>query len=249
MLRSKKFWALVVGAILLAMPPPAKADITLEISTYGGATFTPFSSATGVVTGVKLAGTAVITVTATSNQPTASPFGEVSQVQVNINTGAVAQAIDLVVRISDHGFVNPSGNAVLSSSWSGTTGAHNTVGKDGTFQSAVDYSNTLFGGLPGVGTLGPTFLTPSQPVVVPTIAAGSAFLPGSTVTAAASGTPPYALSNEFSLTHLSLGGGSSLELTGITTLSAVVPAPSGLVLALTGLPLLGWCYVRRRWLK
>jgi len=244
MLRSKQLWALAVGAILFALPPTAMADATIEISTDGGVTFTSNGGITNTLSAT--VGTATIVVAAISNSP-GSGFGEVEQVQLSFNNaGAAAQGVNLVVRVSDNGFTVPPGGGTLSSSWSGTAGPNNSG--SGMFQSAADFSNTLFGGLPGVATVGPAFATSTQSVVIPTIASGTETLPGSTVTKGAAGTPPYALSNQFTLPSLVIGGGSAVQLTGVTDLSAV-PAPAGLVLALTGLPFVGLCYVRRRWLK
>jgi len=56
------------------------------------------------------------------------------------------------------------------------------------------------------------------------------------------GTTPYTLSN---VTTFNLAGAGTLQFTGITTATAV-PAPAGVVLALTGLPVLGLGWLRRR---
>jgi hypothetical protein len=68
-----------------------------------------------------------------------------------------------------------------------------------------------------------------------------------TVVASPGGGATFAMSND-SFLHLT-GIASSAQFT-VTTQVSPVPAPAGLVLALTGMPVLafgGW--VRRRWLK
>lgn len=56
------------------------------------------------------------------------------------------------------------------------------------------------------------------------------------------GTNPYTLSN---VTTFVLNSNGTVQFTGITTATAV-PAPAGVVLALTGLPVLGLGWLRRR---
>src|SRR5262249_39507429 len=55
---------------------------------------------------------------------------------------------------------------------------------------------------------------------------------------------PYSLTERFTLT---LGAGARVDLFSDTVLAATaVPAPAGIVLALTGLPCLGWLARRRK---
>jgi len=171
------------------------------------------------------------------------------------NTGADITNLPLIVQVSDVNFVRPGpGPAVLSSSVSGTVGAgvDTTVGATvSTFQSTVDYSNTLLGGLVGppptpFGANGGD-TTGIQAFVVPLLGGGTqdfgnTVSKGTTVVAT-----PFSLSNQFTFTSLSLANGASVQLTGTTQLTAV-PAPPTVVLALGGLPALclGQWLQRRR---
>jgi hypothetical protein len=96
-----------------------------------------------------------------------------------------------------------------------------------------------------VVTGGPTFTAGVQTVTIPNIPTGTQnFGDSKTVTGTASS--PFSLSNEFNLGTLTIGAASSLQLTGITNLSPA-PAPPTAVLALGGLPLLGFgSWLRRR---
>jgi len=266
MLRSKKLWtaaAVLVGAVVfLGAPTPAHAILTLRISTDSGANFTTFTATTensGTVTGDVLftdVGTgAVIEVSATgtTNQPGNFPTARVSQTNVSINNtnpAAVGVITGLVVSVTDNAFVQPPGGATanFSSSFSGTLGNNTDLGitaTAGTFQSVADYTNNLFGGLPN-GPVSGSFSSSSDIVLVPAVGTGTTSFSGGHDTTVTVGATPFSLSNEFRLTSLSVGAGSSLELTGITTLSAV-PAPPTVVLALGGLPVLGiGQWLRRR---
>lgn len=235
----------LAAAVLLAAPPSARANITIQISTDGGATFDAGGSGVGSAFDTATFGTVTILVTATSNQPANSPNAQIQQVQIDTNnSGSSAQSLALVVRISDQSFTLPVGPSTLSSSFSGTTGP-NVTAPGATFQSTVDYSNTLFGGLPGIVTPGPTDSPGPQTVIIPNIPSGTQGF-NATATVHTNATPNFSLSNEFTLANLTIGAASSLQLTGTTNLSAV-PAPATMVLALGSLPLLGFGgWLRRR---
>jgi hypothetical protein len=246
--------ALLTGAALLSTAAPAKAAITIAISIDGGATFSTFAGAEGQISfaapDVTTAGGTVISVRATTNEPLNSAVAQISQVQININGGASIDVIPLVVRISDRDFDQPvSSNSVLSSSFSGTVGPNTTVTDPigpgplvSTFQSVIDNSNTLFGGLPGVLTPGPTDTTGLQVVTIPLVSGTDDF--SGTASKVVSNVAPFSLSNEFRLLNLTIASGTQIQFTGTTTLS--VPAPAGLLLALSGLPVLGLRMWRRR---
>jgi len=267
--------AVLMAAIMLGTAPSAEAAITIAISTDGGVNFTGATGTTvsggenakTFTTTFTTAGGTDISVTASTNQPLQPPLGtadfaQVAQTQINIS-GNNADTIALVVRVSDVDFVLPVGVSTLSSSFSGSIGGGNVaspLASLGTFQSVADFnSGVLFGGLPGVPGSAPPGsddTTGLQLVaVVPVVGLTTSFK-GDTSKQTVS-TAPFSLSNEFrfvapainplGLTSLVIpAGGAQFQFTGTTTLTAV-PAPAGVVLALTALPVLGLGrWVRRR---
>jgi len=242
----KKFVILgAVAAALFCTAPAAQATLTVKLSVDGGTNFlVPTSGSltgSGVTTATFNVGGTIFTVTGTSNAPLGVQPAQISQVQVALNnTTGTSAAFNLVVAVSDTNFTTPSGPTTLTSSLSGAIAA-GAVSSTGTtnFQSVIDYNNNLFGGLPigGVAS-GNTFSTGVQNFTIT-----SSF--NNTVAAATTATIPFALSNEFHVSSLTLGAGAQYTLTGTTTLA--VPEPATMVAALTGLPLLGiGAWARRR---
>jgi len=261
MISRKKMWValvVLVGGVFLGTALPAQASITLFISTNGGASYSSFTSGTSIVHG-DVSGTGFdITVTGTSNQlnPVATQ-SQISQIQTTITTTAAVALPDIIIALSDQNFNQVTGSAILSSSISGTSGIL-TGSAASTFQSTMANSNKEFAGLTstnlatavvaaGLPTPGAATATVNNPpLVINTVLSGTQTISGNTATTATSATPLYSLSNQLDLSGITLGSGAQLNLTGTTTLSAV-PAPGGVVLALTGLPFLGLGnWLRRR---
>jgi len=237
----KKLAVLGVLVTALTCPSPAQATLTVRISIDGGATFTDFTGtatrAEGSVT--DLAGTNIDVIGRSNSTIASASDAQISQVQININGGGLADVLALVVAVSDTGFSKPTGLSTLTSSLSGTNAAAPVSGV-GTFNSVVDYNNNLFGGVLVDGTVsGNTFSTGLQPFTIT-----SSFQ--NTVAANTVAAPPFSMSNEFVIGALTIGSGAQFQLTGTSTLSNV-PAPPALLLALTGLPVLGiGAWFRRR---
>ncbi len=229
-------------AVFLVAPSSARAQLTIEVSTDGGATFTKITGSSTFASGsVTTAGGTTIGVQGSSNAPSGSQTAQISQVQLAINNGGSGtDTFHLIVAVSDTNFKSPAGQAGLTSSLSGSVAAGAVTGT-GTFQSIVDYNNHLFGGFPGIpggASSGNSFSTGPQSFTIT-----SSF--NNTVTGTTIATIPFAMSNEFDIGNLSIGSGAQLGLTGTTTLA--VPAPPTAVLALGGLPLLGLGgWLRRR---
>jgi len=263
MLRFRKLAPIVtvalVAAVMLGTPPPSQAALTVQVSFNGGGSFQTFtanendqflsgSANTGGPGGPAILGSATVGVQAFTNQPTGDLSAEVSQVQLDFSTGGAAATIDLVVRVSDVDFHSPIGASTLTSFFSLTSqSGFAGTGSTGvtTFQSAADFAGPpggagiLFGGLVG---------TPSNPGGADFSEVPRAFVvtgaASSTATYQVVSTQPFSLSNEFRVIGLTIGANSSFQLTGTTRL-VNVPAPTGLVLALTGLPIFGF----GRWLR
>jgi len=254
--------ALLAGAAFLGANSAAQAAITIAISTDGGATFTTSSGAENATlftaAPVAIAGGGSISVTARTNQPIGADFATVSQTQINATGGTAAQLVALVVRVSDIDFALPAGVSLLSSSFSMSLdggSAPNPTASIGSFQSVADFNNgVLFGGLPGVPQSAPvgSFATTGLQVVTVTPIQNVTGSSSGNATVATVSAAPFSLSNEFrfvnagGLTLLAIpGGGAAFQFTGTTQLTAV-PAPAGVVLALAGLPVLGFGWLRRR---
>jgi len=123
-----------------------------------------------------------------------------------------------------------------------TKGATDTVSS--TYQGFLDNSNTLFG-QPAGGS------TPQQSASASLSAPGTlplAYNPA-TPTADVPGGTPFSMTDVLTFTF-TLGKGSGQDTAAAsftTTADAIVPAPSGVVLALTAIPLLGLgAWLRRR---
>jgi len=264
MMRFRKLLTVVavalVGAVILGMPPPATAAETLAISLDGGVTW---STATGVLFAgehkvtLDVAGTGfAVSVTGTSNQPQPGALqSQISQISTTFESTGVTPVVvpTVFIALTDTSFGQVSGYATLSSSISGTSGAITVAGL-AAFQSAQDNNNNPGGGLtspgittpfPGAVSAGATTLN-NSPVVVPTVLSGTQTISGNTATAFVISTPAYSLSNQLEISGLTLASGAQLQLTGTTTLVSAVPAPAGLVLALSGMPVLAFGWLRRR---
>jgi hypothetical protein len=95
-----------------------------------------------------------------------------------------------------------------------------------TFQSWLDTTNTEFG-MPASGTGGVQNLTPGI---------------SNTINTEVPFAVPFSLTNQFEWTVGSSGGVTSFD--GLTTVTT--PAPAGLLLLVSGLPVFGFAWLRRR---
>jgi hypothetical protein len=236
----------LVAALLVAAawatPPPARADFQLRIYEDLGsgnvATATPLltlsdTSGSGVIQYSGNVGDFNLAFTyATTNSPGGDTgIVTVSNTRITNRTGA---AHEITIAVSSQGFTSPSGaNLTLENSSSGTV-QRGTV--TGDFTSFVDRQNGLF----GVSDLSSSAFTYSG-----VAGTDSASFAGTTF----NGYLPE-LGPVYSITNVgdyNFSGGASVTLTG--GLSEVhAPAPPGLVLALSGVPLLsvGYWFRRRR---
>jgi len=173
--------------------------------------------------------------------------------QIGTSFGTTGGSHTITIEISETGWFAPVGNPLtLSASSSGASIAYvagtnpfavETV--QASYQSFLDNTNALFG-TPGSGATGVLSGSASLSSAGTTTAA---FNPGTTVVLV----PGVTAGNPFSLTSVStfsftLGAGSgqdSASISGSTVVST--PVPAGVVLAFTGLPVLGFgAWFRRR---
>jgi hypothetical protein len=227
--------ACLTAAAFWATPPPARADFQLRLYEDG-----VFLAAPGVLTD---GGSGVITYSgnagdfnlaftyATSNSPGADNVGIVTVANTRV-TNTASATHTLTIEVSSQGFNVPTGDSLtLLNSASGTV-SRGTI--SGSFNSYADRNNALF----GTSDL-------AAPALTFTGTAGtlSASFSGSTELYPLTSTGLYSITNVGTYTF---GAGASITLTG--GLSEVhAPAPPGLVLALSGMPLLGFgCWFRGR---
>jgi hypothetical protein len=237
--------ALLAGVAVMALPPPARADFELKIyddgTLVGGG---PIVSQDGH-TIAYAASTADFAITggfALSNSPGANNLGTISISNLSVNYTATDSAPhSLTLELSANGFMVPvSPPFILSSSVSYVTVpmAQNASGSV-SFQSFVDTNNQMFAsGGPGVYSTN----LQSSAVDNGTLTNAGALATQQTLF---SGSVPYSLMDRTVLTFDSSGVMGMLGATAVAT-----PAPAGLMLALTGLPVLGfglgWRRLRRR---
>jgi len=250
------FAAMTAAAVLLG-PPSARADFEVEF-TFGGATILVDATTQTVTSsgGASTAGASfnfsagTVSINNLTISPTGatggfkisatiadsnSPGGKVATIDTSslsiLNQTGTAGNSTLVLTTGDTGFTSPSGPSVgLTSTISATAAGTNSANASVLFNSYLDTTNAQFGTQQGTPTI---LLSPLSP--------GSS-LSGDT-SAALTGTPsPYSLTE---VAKITLANGD--KLTDLSSGTTVVPAPAGLALALTGLPLLGLGgWLRRR---
>lgn len=219
--------ALVAWAGAWATPPPARAGFSITLTDMGTGAQTPFTAPVGVNTintGFITVGNFTVDVTARTNSPGGqiNGLGVADRLQdITITTSNNSFGSDtLVFQVISTGFTVPG---VLG----GTVEITNTLAS-----SAVDPggSGTLTSSVMGIST----YTTPA----VTLSSVGSVSSSGSFTLDA----NPYTVYNTM---NIMLAGGDSAQFTGTTTVTA--PAPPGVVLALSGIPVLGLgCWLRRR---
>lgn len=261
MIRFKKFLPAVVllaGATMLGAPTQARATFEVEVSVNGGA----FQAATiSVIAGQTFygftdAGFFSVSGTLSANQlPTGALLGLSSTTNVTF-TGNVAGSIEVVV--TNTGYTLPTTTPLLLTS--GTSGGTlaTTSGTSVTLNAA--YQGVLDSTNPNVpfGNGGGTPLTPGAS---PLAAQSTPTISGSGTTSTSTGVPftppasnnvvasavPFTMTDILTLsTPTGSANGESFTISA-STVATPVPAPAGLVLALTGLP--GLCigaWFRRR---
>jgi len=224
----------VLGIMIFAAPSPALANLEIQMSTDGGATYTVEAQAAsgGTATFTGTVGGLSFNVTATdSNSPGAPTKAILEGTTLNVQNDTASTAT-VLVKLGDTGFTAPTAppTVMMSSHIGGsvtTGGASNAL----TFQSYVDPAN-------GQNTQAGTTTGAQSPNI--TVATGSfssdAF---KTIPTLAS---PYSITEFFSITLSAAGRFGFQSNTQLTPL----PEPATMAGALSALPMLGLYYLRRR---
>jgi len=172
-----------------------------------------------------------------------------SNEQVNTTFGAAGGTHTIRIEISQDGWLAPTGTPlVLSSSAGGSfayvtgTNPSATQAVTSTYQGFLDNTNALFG-QPGAGATAVQTASASLTSVGTT---PLVFSPGVSVNPNVPGGTPFSMTDALTFTF-TLGAGSGQTTANVSASTvASVPAPAGLVLALTGLPVLGFGGLVRR---
>jgi hypothetical protein len=236
---------LLLGVATFALPPPAHASFIMRFAEAGFTTMDVVDNGPGdlnpAVGNIIFSGTygtySIAAITGTSNRTTGGP---IAMLQI---TTLAAQTVGpssppLTVTLGDTGFAFPSTPGSTGSLGSGIgatfTNAH--AGDMFKFQSFADTSDTQF----GTATPTPAFAFTATGGQLPESFSGF-------------NSVDFVRSASYSLTDVSefdLSAGAELVSSGSSSDIAAIPAPTGMVLALSGvLPLLGglgWWRLRKK---
>jgi hypothetical protein len=226
--------AILVGAAILGAPASARASLNIylqEAGVNGGAIHLVATAAD--FTAVSFSGTYgdfTVSIFGGSSDNDASLSDLLSSTTSVKNNAGASKTLKLYV--SQNNYTLPAGSPLNVESGLGGSVNSGALTLTSIFQAFADKNNNLLG--MGDFTNGPQTATPS----------GSTFSTGS-----ANGL--FTRTGDFSLTsqvNFTLSGGGKANYSDHENVTAVVPAPGGVVLALTGLPVLSisaWLMRRR----
>jgi hypothetical protein len=232
-----------------------RADFQIMISEDGVSLASPgvlSDGGTGSISYSGMAGDFSIAFTYTTNSPGADSFGFFSTDSLRITNRSVAEHT-LTIAVSSSGFNTPLGGPLtLVNSISGTV-TRGTL--EGNYTSYADRTGTLFG-TSDLATATLSFVaTTVQGFVDPDLAANqppptNTFSTSQDTTTGTSLIYGFGSDGTYSVTSIGnfdLYAGSSVTVSELSGVHA--PAPPGLVLALSGIPVLGlgsWFRARRK---
>ncbi len=222
--------AILAGAAILGMPPPAQATFKLTVAEVGGPSYTIVDNGAGDINsnvGQIMYFGSVGDFTIQMDIGSSNSAAGVQPAQLNINSSSITSSgfsgdRTLMITLEDDGFTAPeAGQQAGMVSQLSAIGLPTNVGV--TFQSFINGS---------AGTL-----LSLDSTVSATSHADTVIIPGS----------PYQLTNVTTLTVHGTGTGNWLNISTAGLTSVAVPTPPGAVLALAGLPFAGFgCWLRRR---
>jgi hypothetical protein len=231
--------ALLAGALVFAMPPPVEAGFVLKFSEAGFADLLVRDNQTGdddpAAGSIRyLNNYGSFTIDIVVGKSNSGNVGDVARLEIgalNITNTANAERT-LTISLSDTGYTFPGGVGSPLILFSTAAGTISNRGGTVTFQSFADASNVEFG--LGFGTDQLVFVNPPRSTATP--------FSGQTSRGGFTASGAFSLTN---ITTITLPAGGDLNsFSGKTEL--IIPAPGGLVLLLSGVPLIGLCWLRRR---
>jgi hypothetical protein len=253
--RNLSIVALLAGAAMLAAPPPAQAAYTVRVFDDGvlqaGIVVVPLGG-NNLLFGGSTTHFSITNGSGLSNNPGAasSNLNLSSNEQINTTFGAAGGTHTIRIELSQTGFLAPGGTPLFVSSSAGgsfdnVTGTNPEAPQSvsATYRGFVDNTNTLFGQPAAGGTpIQSASASSSTPGTSPLV-----FSPGTAVNATVPGGVPFSMTDVLSFTFtLDPGSGQATANVSASTVAAV-PVPPGLVLALSGVPVLGiGTWLRRR---
>jgi len=254
----KQSWlvALVlVGAVLFGTSPQAQAAYDVQV--YDDGVLQGGIAVLTVGNSLIFTGTtthfSITNGSGTSNNPGTqggSNLALSSNEQINATFGSSGGSHTIQIVLSQTGWTAPTGSPlVLSSSAGGSfdylagTNPAATQSVTATYQGFLDNTNTLFG-QPVAGSTSVQTASASRNSVG---TSSLVFSPGTSVNNNVPGGTPFSMTDVLTFTFtLSAGSGQASANVSASTVASV-PAPAGLVLALTGAPVFGiGAWVRRR---
>jgi len=269
--RSPFLWAILAGIALSGLAPPSRADFVVDfadgnaeiridvttqtVSTFGGASTSgstiTYLSATKVrivnltidpnaATDNNAHGFNVSASVSTSNSPGTPTVAQITTSGLGIlNQTGVAGNSTLIMRTGSTGFTAPATNPViLTSTASASADAGNLANASLVFNSFLNTTNTF---LDGSGNWDGQYGAPT--ITLGPIAPGASASNNSGAHWPLTSTP-YALMQQGQYT---LGNGDQFFDGSTGTAVLPTPVPSGLLLVLSGMPVLGLGAWLRRW--
>jgi len=240
--------ALLVGGFTLAAVDQAQAQVlTLRISEAG---FPASPTNPLVISGsqtfaqsaapITIGDYTIQSVVGTSNNPGSASNTVLAMNQISISRGTTTTgAGPLIIEASETNFTQPTGPSTASAAYTINFTTRSTAGDVITFNSWENNNNTLFAQQTTVGGA-QTFTAPpgGNPANTPFALQGGPVV--------LNVTSPFSLTTLVSL-NLAVGTGVVLDVQTSNSVSlSAVPEPGSVVMAFSGLPVLGLLWARRR---
>jgi hypothetical protein len=222
----------LVGMIGLSLGHQRSAEATIDLlltDTSGGSSLLQ-SSGTNLVSFSGVVGQYTVTITSASSVAT----GELHVTNLTVSRNSIALPGDiLTIQLGANGYTMPAGSPLSLTNTTSATFTQSTSGDMVTYKTFGDSTNSL--------TFGAGVPTPTSSVTSPGGTTGSTAGPTTLTTFTNPGT--YSLNAVMTIFLQSTT--AHVDSTGAGVTSAV-PEPASTALALTGLPVLGLLWARRR---
>jgi len=243
--------ALLVGATILGAPAPARANFAVTVFVDGVNQNVSLDAGSddnsfGVHANVTDFKVSIDALSNWAGSQSGSLMSSNSNNKVTTNFGPSGGTHTIEIVISENGWLAPTGSPLLvSNSAGGSIGSSgNSISVAATNQGFLDTSNALATtSSPGGSS---TALQSASASLTGTGTASLNYNPGTAVNPNVPGATPFTLTQKFKFTVTTNGNLASTAGTSATVSVTAAPAPAGLVLALSALPVLGVGHWLRR---